>query len=67
MTVTTKFNLDEISTETKSSGLLQENFIEATAENVNKGVNIIFYSNKVTITNPSILYIRNIKLTKVEE
>lgn len=67
VTVTTKFNLDEISTETKSSGLLQENFIEATAENVNKGVNIIFYSNKVTITNPSILYIRNIKLTKVEE
>ena len=67
VTVTTKFNLDEISTETKSSGLLQENFIEAAAENVNKGVNIIFYSNKVTITNPSILYIRNIKLTKVEE
>lgn len=67
VTVTTKFNFGEISTETKSSGLLQENFIEATAENVNKGVNIIFYSNKVTITNPSILYIRNIKLTKVEE
>ena len=67
VTVTTKFNLDEISTETKSSGLLQENFTEAIAENVNKGVNIIFYSNKVTITNPSILYIRNIKLTKVEE
>ena len=67
VTVTTKFNFDEISTQTKSSGLLQENFIEATAENVNKGVNIIFYSNKVTITNPSILYIRNIKLTKVEE
>lgn len=67
VTVTTKFNFGEISTETKSSGLLQENFIEATAENVNKGVNIIFYSNKVTITNPSILYIRNIKLTKIEE
>ena len=67
VTVTTKFNFGEISTETKSSGLLQENFIEAIAENVNKGVNIIFYSNKVTITNPSILYIRNIKLTKVEE
>lgn len=67
VTVTTKFNFGEISTQTKSSGLLQENFIEATAENVNKGVNIIFYSNKVTITNPSILYIRNIKLTKVEE
>lgn len=67
VTVTTKFNFDEISTETKSSGLLQGNFTEATAENVNKGVNIIFYSNKVTITNPSVLYIRNIKLTKVEE
>lgn len=67
VTVTTKFNFNEISTETKSSGLLQENFTEATAEHVNKGVNIIFYSNKVTITNPSVLYIRNIKLTKVEE
>lgn len=67
VTVTTKFNFDEISAETKSSGLQQGNFTNATAENVNKGVNIIFYSNKVTITNPSILYIRNIKLTKVEE
>lgn len=67
VTVTTKFNFDEISTQTKSSGLLQGDFTEATADNVNKGVNIIFYSNKVTITNPSILYIRNIKLTKVEE
>lgn len=67
VTVTTKFNFDEISTQTKSSGLLKEDFTTATVENVNKGVNIIFYSNKVTITNPSILYIRNIKLTKVEE
>lgn len=67
VTVTTKFNFDEISTETKSSGLQQQNFTKATVKNVNKGVNIIFYSNKVTITNPSILYIRNIKLTKVEE
>lgn len=67
VTVTTKFNFGEISTQTKSSGLLKEDFTTATAENVNKGVNIIFYSNKVTITNPSILYIRNIKLTKVEE
>lgn len=67
VTVTTKFNFDEISTETKSSGLQQQNFTKATVKNVNKGVNIIFYSNKVTITNPSILYIRNIKLTKIEE
>lgn len=67
VTVTTKFNFDEISTQTKSSGLLKEDFTTATVENVNKGVNIIFYSNKVTITNPSILYIRNIKLTKIEE
>lgn len=67
VTVTTKFNFDEISTETKSSGLLKEDFTTATVENVNKGVNIIFYFNKVTITNPSILYIRNIKLTKIEE
>lgn len=67
VTVTTRFNFDEISTETKSSGLQQQNFTKATVKNVNKGVNIIFYSNKVTITNPSILYIRNIKLTKVEE
>ncbi|WP_455658485.1 fimbrillin family protein [Phocaeicola sp.] len=67
VTVTTKFNFDEISTETKSSGLQQQNFTKATVKNVNKGVNIIFYSNRVTITTPSILYIRNIKLTKVEE
>lgn len=67
VTVTTKFDFTLTSTVSKSSGLLQSDFKQVTDENVNKGVNIIFYFNSVSITNPATLYIRNIKLTKVEE
>lgn len=51
----------------KSNGLAEKDCLDATVEKVNKGVNIMFYSHNVAnIKAPTTLYVRNIKLTKVE-
>lgn len=66
--ISISFDFTKTSNSGKSSGLTEDACLETTVEKVNQGVNFIFYSHNVSnILAPTTLYIRNIKLTKVEE
>lgn len=68
VTISTSFSFNETYAGGKANGLTEEMCSSATDENVNKGVNIMLYSHNVSgILAPTTLYIRNIKLTKIEE
>lgn len=68
VSVSISFDFTKTCKSGKSNGLAEKDCLEATVEKVNKGVNIMFYSHNVAkIKAPTTLYIRNIKLTKVEE
>lgn len=67
VTISTSFSFNETFAGGKANGLVEGDCASATDENVNSGVNIMFYSHNVAnILAPTTLYIRNIKLTKVE-
>lgn len=68
VSVSISFDFTKTCKSGKSNGLAEKDCLEATVEKVNKGVNIMFYSHNVAdIKAPTTLYVRNIKLTKVEE
>ena len=68
VTVSTPFSFNETYAGGKANGLAEGDCASAIDNNVNNGVNIMFYSHNVAnIKAPTILYVRNIKLTKVEE
>ena len=67
VSVSISFDFTKTCKSGKSNGLAEKDCLEATVEKVNKGVNIMFYSHNVAnIKAPTTLYVRNIKLTKVE-
>lgn len=68
VSVSISFDFTKTCKNGKSNGLAEKDCLDATVEKVNKGVNIMFYSHNVAnIKAPTTLYVRNIKLTKVEE
>lgn len=67
VSVSISFDFTKTCKNGKSNGLAEKDCLDATVEKVNKGVNIMFYSHNVAnIKAPTTLYVRNIKLTKVE-
>lgn len=67
VSVSISFDFTKTCKNGKSNGLAEKDCLDATVEKVNKGVNIMFYSHNVeNIKAPTTLYVRNIKLTKVE-
>lgn len=67
VSVSISFDFTKTCKNGKSNGLAEKDCLDTTVEKVNKGVNIMFYSHNVAkIKAPTTLYVRNIKLTKVE-